>query len=779
MNIGLNCKSFFIIYNIILLMVLTLCSSSKTTKPFHIDKSKSSHPYGLKDKPLKSAKAKGAYLLVSHPKEEKLKFITKNRYGLINSKKESKLNKITSSSYLLRTSDKEDKIKKLTKNRYGLISFKRKKKQSPYLLDSPTYKKTNSLTKNRYILYTPVKEKEIKSKSPYGFIAKSRTQRQKTISSPYFDYLNNKEDKKLAPYIYRSPELRINKRDYLSSYKNYRKPKIRAFIIVNQDYDDDKYKLRYTENDLIVYKNLFNIILDTPLERIYTTKNITLNSFKSEFNKFIKTINIDELIMIIYSGHSNNNGMPIFTDMKSIKPKAFYGLVNSFANDTVLIMDSSYINQTTTNLIRITEEDGLKENVLRFYSNLVSKDKKEGVYTNKYNKYFRRSYRLLDQINANNKGNGLFTMLFVSFFADFSFSESQAEVRFETINSYINSKISAFQEGSIYIHRPKMLPIIGSKFKEERNNYILFNTLLQRQLLLAKEDQLLKAMYAKAIRLQNQGKYESAVSMFLGVVRRGGVKYKNIDNRLAECYFALGKESSNSEEKINFYRKGLNYIPASGSNLSILGDNYNNLAKKSYNKQNISQSIYYQKKAINIYVQNKNTIKLNIAKKKLKQYIDSKEAQNHLKIGYSQYSKSNYDKAIYHFNKAITIYKKYGDKFNMATCLNNIGAVYNVKKDYNKALEYYKKSLKIKIRIKDIEGMANTYNNIGVIYYNIKRFNSAIKHLKMAIINYKRLNMTDRLVARCYNNIIRAYRKVNNIKQANFYKREKDIIIES
>ena len=74
------------------------------------------------------------------------------------------------------------------------------------------------------------------------------------------------------------------------------------------------------------------------------------------------------------------------------------------------------------------------------------------------------------------------------------------------------------------------------------------------------------------------------------------------------------------------------------------------------------------------------------------------------------------DKALEYLSKSLAIREEIGDKQGVSISLNNVGRIYDERGDLNKAITYYRKSLKIREETNDKRGIANSYNNIGFIY---------------------------------------------------------------
>ncbi|HAI75220.1 MAG TPA: hypothetical protein DCM08_03160 [Microscillaceae bacterium] len=164
--------------------------------------------------------------------------------------------------------------------------------------------------------------------------------------------------------------------------------------------------------------------------------------------------------------------------------------------------------------------------------------------------------------------------------------------------------------------------------------------------------------------------------------------------------------------------------------------------------------------------------------------------------------------ALEYFQKSFTIRESLGDKFGMASCLNNIGLIYRNKGDGPVSLEYHQRAYKLYEEINDVGGVATSLLNIGNIYrtqnsyelalqYYQKCLNIAIQHNFKNVIaaslnniglvyerqkNYvvaleyylKSLQIKEELndkqgIALTYNNIASVYLGQNNYNQANEY----------
>lgn len=109
-------------------------------------------------------------------------------------------------------------------------------------------------------------------------------------------------------------------------------------------------------------------------------------------------------------------------------------------------------------------------------------------------------------------------------------------------------------------------------------------------------------------------------------------------------------------------------------------------------------------------------------------------------IGRVYSDKSNYDSAIYYYNKSLAIHIEDKDSVNIATSYNNIGnANQNIRSDYAVAASYYFKALEIAEAIKNDDIKTIYLDNISRLYMiqqnSAKAIEFAIRALERAKIN--------------------------------------------
>ncbi|MDH5681332.1 MAG: caspase family protein [Spirochaetota bacterium] len=267
------------------------------------------------------------------------------------------------------------------------------------------------------------------------------------------------------------------KSDRLGKFKKYIKPNIRAFILTNQDYYGTNMDLKYVENDGQLYYKIFTKVLNVSPSKILWKKNLSRDEFYRAFHSFVNSIQKNELVFFIYSGHGRMDGTPVFTDLRSISRSQYRNLFDGFKNDTVFIMDSCHSGGMRSygrgwgRPMRVTK--GFRKNVLRIYSSLANQTSKESNYLNQYtfHKSFKKTKQFLRSLGYHKNGNGWFTLLYASFFAEYPFIGDR--VSYNDLNSFINKKISDLEQDGFFSQRSNMAPS-WSPFDDRKNFYLLY-----------------------------------------------------------------------------------------------------------------------------------------------------------------------------------------------------------------------------------------------------------------------------------------------------------------
>ncbi|MBL4669814.1 MAG: tetratricopeptide repeat protein [Flavobacteriales bacterium] len=97
----------------------------------------------------------------------------------------------------------------------------------------------------------------------------------------------------------------------------------------------------------------------------------------------------------------------------------------------------------------------------------------------------------------------------------------------------------------------------------------------------------------------------------------------------------------------------------------------------------------------------------------------------------------DYDKSMEHYDKALKIAIKSGNKKTESRTKLNIGGLYQAKGDYDSALKYYKEALVIDESLKAKRDISGTLNNIGIIYTRQGRYLEALERFQRCLSNFK------------------------------------------
>jgi tetratricopeptide (TPR) repeat protein len=113
-------------------------------------------------------------------------------------------------------------------------------------------------------------------------------------------------------------------------------------------------------------------------------------------------------------------------------------------------------------------------------------------------------------------------------------------------------------------------------------------------------------------------------------------------------------------------------------------------------------------------------LEINLNKKDYKSSIT-----NYNRMGFLSLLKSESDKAIEFFEKALTYNMMINDRLGVAMSYHNIAEAQTKKGLIAKASVYFLKALENYARAGDKQGMADTYHSLGRLYYLGKRFDEA------------------------------------------------------
>ncbi len=213
---------------------------------------------------------------------------------------------------------------------------------------------------------------------------------------------------------------------------------------------------------------------------------------------------------------------------------------------------------------------------------------------------------------------------------------------------------------------------------------------------------------------------------------------------ITDSLFTLLNNSQNEKSKISIYNQLALEIQHYSTDTALLYlDSSLTLALK-YNKQleeansyqikgviynnsgRYDEAIDFEKKALLLYMQNKDTVGLI-------------SAYSALGVAYSY--TCEYSKAINYYTKSHELAEAINDTSYIILMLNNKSFIYNEQKDYDKALSMVLRSIEMKSALPDETSVMMAYVNAGSIYYNIGDMLMARGYLDTAMIVADKYNI--------------------------------------
>jgi hypothetical protein len=239
------------------------------------------------------------------------------------------------------------------------------------------------------------------------------------------------------------PENRINT---LTSFKAVIPQETYVFMLGNNRYSHESGydNLAQCHNDVRLLKKIFMYCSKVPEKNIFTHLDVTLPGAQRLFEQFLKSIDKKSLVIIFYSGHGDPDGSLVFVDGKKLHPVNLRRQINSFSNDTVLLIDACYSGNNEGPLDFFQAEQPFKSNCIRIYSSLAHLTAKEISYDNFFFKSALPFYREVLGINTI-EGNGYFTALLGQFFAHYRLKKRE-NVSYSKLISHMTNKGKIYTE---------------------------------------------------------------------------------------------------------------------------------------------------------------------------------------------------------------------------------------------------------------------------------------------------------------------------------------------
>jgi len=148
-----------------------------------------------------------------------------------------------------------------------------------------------------------------------------------------------------------------------------------------------------------------------------------------------------------------------------------------------------------------------------------------------------------------------------------------------------------------------------------------------------------------------------------------------------------------------------------------------------YESGTFDKAIQFVMKSLKIYEE---LIKSDPSKNNI---IDCKNGMTFcfVPLGNIQYDQGNFDVALSYFNKALVLHKELGNTPQISGCYVNIGNVYFDQGLLEKSLEFYFKGMKIAEEIGDKKALSKCYNNIGNVLLFQGKYDEVIDYYLKAM----------------------------------------------
>ncbi|MEO0101112.1 MAG: tetratricopeptide repeat protein, partial [candidate division WOR-3 bacterium] len=232
-------------------------------------------------------------------------------------------------------------------------------------------------------------------------------------------------------------------------------------------------------------------------------------------------------------------------------------------------------------------------------------------------------------------------------------------------------------------------------------------------------------------------------------------KIKFVMDELAKIVLELVKRFPNPKDFIKAVEDKYLQVPEEKK-----GDLFLEVGVRLYNFSYFRLAIPVWEKALSYYLKYKNRWG---------------ESTSYTNLGAAYYSLGEFHKAIEHHEKALEIFKAIGDKAGESKCYTNLGNVYFSLGEFHKAIEFYNKALEIFKEIEDRAGESACYGNLGIAYDSLWEFHKAIEYHNKALEICKARG--DRAgESKCYINLGNAYYFLEDFHKAiEFYNKALEI----
>jgi serine phosphatase RsbU (regulator of sigma subunit) len=253
-------------------------------------------------------------------------------------------------------------------------------------------------------------------------------------------------------------------------------------------------------------------------------------------------------------------------------------------------------------------------------------------------------------------------------------------------------------------------------------------------------------LYIQAVNIQRRIKKDGKLAIHLSNLGNNYYKQGRIQKAI-ETY----EESVILSKKIN--NKNTSYII---SNLAMI---YNNLDRIDEAYQLLKEAEEHDKSS-------------EFSLQKAKIYTD---------LGTISKTKfKDYEKALFYYNKSLTIYKKLQDNRKIADQYYYISDAYLVKQthDTTKALNYLEQSLNLYIKTNDVSGISSCYERFSRIYLKQNKKDSALIFSEKAY-DFALKSNRPQIIQKASLSLSNAFDSLRNYKKAFFFYRKHEKMLDS
>ncbi|MGS2643550.1 tetratricopeptide repeat protein [Streptosporangium sp. G12] len=114
-------------------------------------------------------------------------------------------------------------------------------------------------------------------------------------------------------------------------------------------------------------------------------------------------------------------------------------------------------------------------------------------------------------------------------------------------------------------------------------------------------------------------------------------------------------------------------------------------------------------------------------------------ARGYHQLGIVAQERGEHERALEHYRRSLSIDEELGDRAGMASGYHQLGMIAQERREYERALEHYHRSLTIKEELGDEAGMANGYHHLGMIAQERGERERALEHYRRSLTIHEKL----------------------------------------